>query len=108
MTSRGGDLRGDDPGRRAAAFVEASGDPLERIAAWGLIGARPVSGAVASLESTQRSDGAYGGFDASPGWLATTLRTLGVLDDLGAPETNHHENRHVGGGSREVGVPNGI
>ncbi len=84
MTSRGGDLRGVDAGRRAAAFVEASGDPLERIAAWALIGARPVSEAVASLESTQRSDGSYAGFDASPGRLAPTLRTLGVLDDLGA------------------------
>ena len=84
MTSRGGDQRRDEPGQRAAAFVEASGDRLERVAAWALIGARPVSEAVASLESTQRSDGAYGGFDASPGRLAPTLRTLGVLDDLGA------------------------
>ena len=82
MTSRGVEP-GDDAGRRAAAFVEASGDPLERYAAWGLIGARPVIEAVASLEATQRSDGAYAGFHASPG-LAATLRTLGVLDDLGA------------------------
>ncbi len=84
MTSRGGDPRGDDAGRRAAAFIESSGDPLARVAAWGLIGARPAMEAVASLESTQRSDGAYAGFDASPGLLATTLRTLSVLDDLGA------------------------
>ena len=78
MTSRGGDA-----GRRAAAFVEAAGDPLEREAAWVLIGARPVIEAVASLEATQRSDGAYAGFDVSPG-LAATVRALGVLDDLGA------------------------
>ncbi len=83
MTSPTGVGRGDDAIRHAAAFVESSGDPLECDVARVLIGAQPLIEAIASIEATQRSDGAYAGFDASPG-LAATLRTLGVLDDLGA------------------------
>jgi hypothetical protein len=69
--------------RRAAAFVEANGDPWRRWTAMGLAGEPPLAEAIAAFASQQREDGAWSGSEArSP--LAATREALGLLDDLRA------------------------